>query len=195
MTTGRLPAALRRRQLLDVALRVFGDSGYHHTSMEAVADGAGVTKPVLYQHFGSKRDLYLEVLDDIGNRLIEAVVEATKGTDHPRAKVESGFAAYFRFAGGQALAFGLLFGGRPERDGEFAAVAERVEEAMAETIAGLIDADVGTEHRYLLAHGVIGLAEGTGRHWMARGLDLEPDRLAARVADLAWAGLRGVHRD
>ena len=58
----RLPAHERRRQLLDVALDVFAADGFHSTSMNDVAEAAGVTKPVLYQHFASKRQLYLELL-------------------------------------------------------------------------------------------------------------------------------------
>ncbi|GAC1315062.1 MAG: TetR/AcrR family transcriptional regulator [Acidimicrobiales bacterium] len=193
--TGRLPAPRRRRQLLDVARRLFGDLGYHHTSMDALAEAAGVTKPVLYQHFGSKRDLYLEVLGDVGDQLMDAVVEAARAAGHPREQVEAGFRAYFGFVAAHAGAFRLLFGGGLERDAEFAAVATRVETAMAETIASLIDVDVDAEHRQILAHGVIGLAEGTGRRWIAADLDLDPDRLATRVAELAWAGLRGVGRD
>ena len=61
----RLPAARRRRQLLDVALELFAARGYHTTSMNDIAEAAGVTKPVLYQHFRSKRELYLELLEDV----------------------------------------------------------------------------------------------------------------------------------
>jgi len=191
----RLPAPRRRRQLLDVAVAVFGESGYHQASMDDVAEAAGVTKPVLYQHFTSKRELYLELLRDVGSNLMEEVVTATRAADHPHKQVEAGFGAYFRFVAAHANAFRLLFGGGLEPDAEFAAIAAGVEEAMADQIAELIDVDLEPEHRRLLAHGVIGLAEATSRHWLSQGLDLDPDRLAGRVADLAWAGLRGVRRD
>jgi AcrR family transcriptional regulator len=82
----RLPAPRRRRQLLDVATAVFGGSGYHEASMDEVAEAAGVTKPVLYQHFASKRELYLELLDDVGTRLIDAVVAATRAADDPTSR-------------------------------------------------------------------------------------------------------------
>jgi AcrR family transcriptional regulator len=150
---------------------------------------------VLYQHFGSKRELYLEILNDVANQLIEAVVKATAGAGHPREQVESGFRAYFRFVGEHVNAFRLLFAGGLEPDPEFAAVGTRVEETMAETIAALIEADLAPEHRWLLATGLVGLAEGTSRDWVKRDLQVDPDRLASRVADLAWAGLRGVHPD
>jgi AcrR family transcriptional regulator len=191
----RLPAPRRRRQLLDVATDVFGEAGYHEASMDTVAEAAGVTKPVLYQHFGSKRELYLELLDDVGTRLMDAVVAATSAADDPHQQVEAGFRAYFGFVFGHANAFRLLFGGSRQPDEEFAAVAERVEEAMAEIIAGLIDVGLEPEHRRLLGHAVVGLAEGTSRHWVRQGLAPDPGRLARWVADAAWSGLRGLRPD
>ena len=191
----RLPAPRRRRQILDTALDVFGELGYHQASMDTIAEAAGVTKPVLYQHFDSKRSLYLELLGDVGAQLVEAVVKATAGAGHPREQVEAGFRAYFRFVGDRVSAFRLLFGGGLEPDPEFAVVVTRVEETMAETIATLIEADLDAEHRRVLAQGLVGLAEGTSRDWVKRGMAPDPDRLAAWVAELAWAGLRGVHPD
>ena len=94
--TTRLPAAERRGQLLDVALDVFGTAGFHHASMNDIAEAAGVTKPVLYQHFPSKRALYLELLRDVGGRLRDEVGKAVATADGPRQQVEAGFAAYFR---------------------------------------------------------------------------------------------------
>ena len=75
----RLPAPARREQLLAVGLEVFARQGFHGTSMNDVADAAGVTKPVLYQHFASKRELYLALLDEVGRELLEAIAKATAG--------------------------------------------------------------------------------------------------------------------
>jgi len=195
MTTPvRLPAARRRRQLLDVALTAFAGGGFHRTSMDEVAEAAGVTKPVLYQHFGSKRDLYLELLRDVGGQLLDAIGEATGGAAGPRQQVESGFAAYFRFVNDHPNAFRVLFGSGSRRDRQFAETVREVESSIADAIAVLIEADIDHDHRRLLAHGIVGLAEGTGRHWMASGQDLDPDQVARRIADLAWAGLRSVRR-
>src|SRR5947199_6504487 len=165
-TPTRLPAARRRRQLLDVALGVFAARGFHSTSMEDIAAAAGVTKPVLYQHFRSKRSLYLELLDDVGSQLLDAIVKATAEAGGPRHQVQAGFAAYFRAVAGHGAAFRLLFGGGSRRDDEFAEAVRRVEDAIADAVAALIDADVDLEHRRLLAHGIVGLAEGTSRHWV-----------------------------
>src|SRR5262245_41309358 len=93
----RLPAPARRDQLLAVALEAFARQGFHDTSMNGVAEAAGVTKPVLYQHFGSKRELYVELLTVVSQHLLDALAAATGPADSPHHKVEQGFAAYFRW--------------------------------------------------------------------------------------------------
>src|SRR5262245_51686136 len=116
----RLPAAARREQLLAVALEVFARQGFHATSMNDVAEAAGVTKPVLYQHFASKRELYLALLGEVGARLMEAITAATSQAASPRDQVTDGFAAYFRWVADDHAAFTLLFGSGARRDEEFA---------------------------------------------------------------------------
>jgi AcrR family transcriptional regulator len=194
----RLPAVERRRQLLDAALEVFAARGFYGTSMDELAETAGVTKPVFYKHFGSKRSLYLELLEDVGHRLIDEITKVTAEADGPRQQVERGFDAYFRFIAEDEHAFRLLFGGAQRRGGsvdhDLSDAGRRVEDAIAEAIAPLIDAPIDDEHRRLLAQGIVGLAEATGRYWLAEGrADVDPATLSSRVAALAWAGLRGVH--
>jgi AcrR family transcriptional regulator len=192
--TARLPAARRRRQLLNVAGRAFAVGGYHGTSMDDVAEAAGVTKPVLYQHFGSKRELYIELLDDTAQQLMTAITEATSRAGSPRAQVENGVAAYFGFVAEHEGAFRLLFGGGTKRDLEFAGAVASVEEAIADVIAALIAADIDQDHRAVLGHAIVGMAEGACRHWMAGNREVGPAELAREVAELAWSGLRGVSR-
>jgi AcrR family transcriptional regulator len=191
--TPRLPAARRRRQLLDTARTVFAERGFHPTAMNDIADAAGVTKPVLYQHFGSKRDLYREVLEDVGGRLEETIAKAAAGAPGPREQVEAGFGAYFRFVAVDQDAFQVLFGGDTRRDPEFARQVAATEASIAAAIASLIDVEgIAPAHQAVLAHGLVGLAEGASRGWLADDLRQEPDELARQVAELAWAGLRGV---
>jgi AcrR family transcriptional regulator len=191
----RLPAARRRQQLLDVALEVFAERGFHPTSMNDLAEAAGVTKPVLYQHFTSKRELYLELLETVGNRLRDAIVAATAAAEGPRQQVEQGFAAYFRFVADHQAAFQVLFGGGTRRDEEFAGHVRRVEAAIATAISSLIEVEgLSVTERSLLAHAIVGLAEGASRHWLFDDTPGDPEALAARVAELAWAGLRGINR-
>ena len=196
MSQARLPAVQRRRQLFDVALEVFAERGYHGASMAEIAEAAGVTKPVLYQRFRSKRELYLELLADVGQRLLEEVQKATAAAGGPSQQVASGFAAYFRFVADNESAFRLLFGGDGrEADPQFADAVRRVEDAMADAIAALIEADIDDDHRRLLAYGVVGLAEATSRHWVLSGRREDVDTLSRRVADLTWAGLRGIRHE
>jgi AcrR family transcriptional regulator len=179
-----------------VALEVFGERGFHPTSMNDVAEAAGVTKPVLYQHFRSKRDLYREVLTKVGGELLDAITKATTTAESPHEQVELGFVAYFRFVADHEAAFRVLFGGGTRRDEEFAAQVAQVEGAIAEAIAVLIDVEgLSPGHRRQLAHGLVGLAEGTSRVWMTEGAEEDPEALARVVADLAWRGLRGIRAD
>ncbi len=202
----RLPAERRRRQLLDVALEVFATRGFDATSMEDIAEAAGVTKPLLYQHFDSKRALYLEIIRDVSMGLIGHVTSATSAAGSPRQQVEQGFSAYFAFVLQHRNAFRVLFGRSASHDEELSRAVKEVEKKIAETIAPLIDVGVSPEHRRLLAHAVIGMAEGASRYWMSGSnsraeneISIDPaftnkssSELASWVADLAWAGLRGI---
>lgn len=189
----RLPAAERRHQLLATALRTFAEQGYHQTSMNDIADAAGVTKPVLYQHFGSKRELFLEVLRDVGGELRERVRAATAGATSPHQQVLRGFEAWFRWVDERRDGFTVLFAGDLRRDPEFLVESSKVERQIADAIAELILVEgLSEERRRLLAYGIVGLGETTCRRWLAKEVELDADDLAAQVADLAWAGLRGL---
>lgn len=164
--------------------------------MDQVAEAAGVTKPVLYQHFSSKRELFTELLADVGGQLEQAIIAATATADSPRDQVEQGFHAYFRFVAERQHAFLVLFGAGTRVDPEFAEIVRGFEAGMADIIAGLIVVDgLDADRRRLLGHGIVGIAEVTCRHWLRSTdgmLDPSPETLAAQVATLAWAGLRGI---
>jgi AcrR family transcriptional regulator len=203
----RLTADARRRQLFSTALRLFAERGYAATTMDDIAEAAGVTKPLLYQHFESKRALYLELMDVFAAVLVTRIVDATALAEGPRQQVEQGFAAYFALMVENEAAFRLLYGREAPADQELSEARRRVEDTIAQAIDPLIDAGLEPGHRMLLAHSVVGMAEGAGRHWLdsrrRSGADDgggdqpsgdEAGRLAIRLADLAWAGLRQVHR-
>jgi AcrR family transcriptional regulator len=192
-STPRLTATARREQLLDVALEVFARNGYHDTSMNDIADAAGVTKPVLYQHFDSKRELYQALLDEVGTRLLSAIVRAAGEATDGREQTERGFRAYFRWVAEDHDAFMLLYSGGT-RDDEFARAVRRVTAGAASAVAQLITVDIDDAHRLTLAHALVGLAEGASRLLVERGERFDPDLIARQVSDLAWAGLRGIHR-
>ena len=156
----RLPAASRRRQLLDVALETFARSGLEATTMDDIAHAAGVTKPLLYQHFKSKRALFLELLDDVVERLIEALTTAAQSAPGPRQQVEAGFVAYFHFVLHNESAIRLLLDSALPHDVELAEAMRRVDDTIAQAIAPLINADIEAEHQRVLAAAVVGMAIG-----------------------------------
>ena len=197
----RLTAEQRRQQLFAVALGLFAQRGYRATTMDDIAEAAGVTKPLLYQHFSSKRALYLELVDSIARDLLEAIEQAVRQADGPRQQVELGFAAYFRLVVSHEAEFRILYGRDHADDDELGRALRTVEDAIAEAIDPLIDAGLDDDHRRLLAYGIVGMAEGASRRFLEQRprteaeADEEAQRLAQRMADLAWAGLRSVHKD
>ena len=190
----RLPAAQRREQLLQVSRCVLAKRGFYETTMADIADAAGVTKPVLYQHFASKRDLYSAVLHDIGDRLQQTVIAAAQSAQTPRQRVDAGFRAYAAFVEEDADGFQILFSGTSRQDGEWASITSEVEHSIAESIAQLIDVPaMGHAHRQALAHGIMGLAEAMMRYWQSGNVDgLDKDDLIEDLSALAWGGLRGL---
>jgi AcrR family transcriptional regulator len=193
-TASRLSASARREQLLDVAIDAFAKSGYHSTSMNEVAAAAGVTKPVLYQHFDSKRALYVALLEDVGDRLTNAILEATKHTDSGKEKTRVGFNAYFTWVAEHPREFQLLFGSNDGTDTEFRAMTRDLESSLAEAIAPLITAGIDSKHQRTLALGLIALAIGVSQHLIAEGKKFDPNEISEQVFQFAWAGLRSVGR-
>jgi AcrR family transcriptional regulator len=190
----RLPAARRRRQLLDVALASFAEHGFHETSMNDVAEAAGVTKPVLYQHFRSKRELFGELLADVGREVQDAITKAVAAADTSHEMVDLGFAAFFRYVDEHRDAFRLFWAQGFGRDDEFVALVKQVEDTLAELVAGFIEIEgLDPGQRRLLGHGIVGMIHGASAHWLTTPEGTEPGDVAAQLADLAWRGLRGVH--
>ena len=191
---GRLPGPERRAQVLAVARSVLARNGFHGTTMSDIAEAAGVTKPVLYQHFSSKRDLYRTVLEDIGTRLEKVVVESASAAATPRARAEAGIRAYARFVDEDYDGFRLLFDGSNRQDDEWAVITRDVERSLAQAVAALIDVPAIDEtRRQILAHGLIGVAESMMRYARTDDeLAYSPDQLVRDITDLIWGGLRGL---
>jgi len=188
----RLNAAARRGQILEVALEVFARAGFNGTSMNEVADAVGVTKPVLYQHFDSKRDLYQALTDDVGERLLARISKAAAEADSGKNRTELAYQAYFRWVADNPDGFRLLFGSGSRRDDEFNNTVRRITEEAANAVAPMIDVDIDTKHRRTLAQALVGMAEGASRHLVEVGDEFDPDDVAREISVLAWAGLRAV---
>jgi AcrR family transcriptional regulator len=181
---------------MDVARDVFAQRGFYATSMDEVATAAGVTKPVLYQHFPSKRALYIELLQETGAQLLHELAQATARATTGRERVEEGFAAYFRFVVQNRSSFRLLFGASMRSDPEFARIVESTIAAAVDEVSTLIDIPASSEQRTVLANALVGMAEGVSRR-AVHDPEAEDDanHLARWVAEFAWFGLRGVRAD
>ena len=189
-TATRMPAAERRRQILDVAIEAFARSGYHDTSMNAIAREAGVTKPVLYQHFASKHELFELLLAETGDHLMRAI-ETASHEETPRERVEAGFRAFFHFFEDQPSAFTVLYGSGLATEPEFRRVVRRVRDTFAEHLTGLVG-NRNHDEALALAAGINGLSEGMIRHWMHEGRTRPADEMAALAARLAWGGVESL---
>ena len=190
----RLPAPERRQQLLETALAIFARLGFRDASMNDIAEAAGVTKPVLYQHFTSKRELFIEVLTTLGVNLKDEVNQAVSSHEGPRARVEAGFTAWFRWVDQNRDGFSVLFDAETRRDPEFNELRVRSQRQMVDLVAGFIVVEgMDDDHRRLLAYGIVGMSETICRRWLEKEIDLTADELATQVSTFAWTGLRGAN--
>ena len=187
-TRTRLSAPQRRRQLLSVARRLFADHGYHGLSMEQLAEAAGVSKPVLYQHFPSKRELYLALVHDANAELEAKIRAALEGTSDNRARVTGAISTYFDFV--EDRRFRLLYSTSELADPEVGAAVEDALTRVAETIGRLIAADAGLSDSAanFLAAAIRGLAMEGARWWLERQ-DVDKDDAVHLLARLVWRGL------
>ncbi len=184
----RLSAPQRRSQLLAVAGRMFAEQGYHGLSMEQLADAAVVSKPVLYQHFPSKRELYLALVNDAAEELQFQVRKALEGTNDNQARVEAAIAAYFDFV--EDKRFRLLLGSAEAADDDVRAAVTGAEAKIAQVIGRLIadDAGLSEESANFLAWGVRGLAS-EGARWWIEHRDVEKADAVRLLSRLVWRGL------
>lgn len=189
--TTRLDAHARRAQLLDTARTVFGQHGFSATSMNDIAKAAGVTKPVLYQHFASKHDLFLELLvettEDLESRLRETI---TSGTS-PRNQVERGVSTYVSFFAENPHRFRVMYGEGVRTDAVFSERLHRVQSSFYEfTAAQFADTALDHAHRLTVAHAIMGALEHAVGQWMHSEQQLDGSELAATLSSVLWRGLR-----
>lgn len=190
----RLPRSARRKQLLAAAQQVFVNNGYHAAAMDDIAVRAGVSKPVLYQHFPGKLDLYLALVDTYSEDLIERVRTALAETDDNRQRVHNVLAVYFDFVDGEARnegAFRLIF----ESDlGNEPAVRERVErvtrlcmQAVADTVAA--DTRLPRPQAELLGIALTGAAQIAARWWLDSDRPVDKMEAVRMLESLMWRGI------
>ncbi|MFT4082509.1 MAG: TetR/AcrR family transcriptional regulator [Nocardioides sp.] len=189
----RLPRVERRAQLLDSALEVFVAQGYHAAAMDDIADRAGVSKPVLYQHFPGKLELYLALLADSCTSITDKCRTALESTDDNKERVARTVAAFYEYVASESGAFRLVFESDLTNEPAVREMVDKVTYDCAEMIAVVIGDDTGLPEKAsrLLAVSLVGMAQVSSRFWLEEDGDLAQAEAVALVAGLAWRGIRG----
>jgi len=190
---GRLPRTARRAQLLDVALDVFVEQGYHAASMDEIAERAGVSKPVLYQHFPGKLDLYTALVSSAVDTVIEGVREALASTQDNRERVQASMRLWYDSVADREKAFRLVFESDLTSDPEVRELVDRVTSESAAAIAEVIVEDTGLSQgaAELLAAGLVGMGHVGARAWLSGASGLSRDDAVTLASTLAWRGIGG----
>ena len=191
--SARLPRDERRAQLLIAALEVFTVAGYHSAAMDEIADRANVSKPVLYQHFPSKLDLYFAVLDMHIDSLVFAIQKAIASNRENSSRVAATVEAYFGFIDSEGEAFRLLFESDMSLEPQVRERLNRMTYDCAAAVSAVISIDtgLGKEESMMLAVGIIGTVQTAARHWLDRDGKIDRKRATELVMNLIWRGISG----
>ncbi len=187
----RLPRSARRKQLLAAAQQVFVAHGYHAAAMDDIAERAGVSKPVLYQHFPGKLELYLALLDTHCDAMVERIRAAMAATSDNKERVRGAVNAYFDFVDHEGEAFRLVFESDLRNDPAVRLRVDRVERGCISAITDTIMGDTGVSRARaeLLASGLVGAAETAARFWLAGGRQVDKPEAEALLTALSWRGI------
>lgn len=192
-TSSRMPRPARRLQLLGAARDVFVAQGYHAAAMDEIADRAGVSKPVLYQHFPGKLELYLALLDESADELVKIVSEALKSTNDNRQRVPATFKAFYDYVAGTGEEFRLVFESDLSNEPAVRARLDKTMYECADMVAQFIREDTGVsnEEAHLLGTALVGMAQVTARYWLGTDRAIPKDAAEQLIARLAWRGISG----
>jgi AcrR family transcriptional regulator len=188
-----MPRPARRLQLLGAARDVFVAQGYHAAAMDEIAERAGVSKPVLYQHFPGKLELYLALLDESADELVKIMSDALSSTTDNRQRVPATFKAFYDFVAGQGEAFRLVFESDLSNEPAVRARLDRAMHDCADMVSRFIreDAGVSNEEAHLLGIALVGMAQVSARYWLSTDREIPKDVAEQLVARLGWRGISG----
>jgi AcrR family transcriptional regulator len=188
---GRVPRGVREEQLLEVAERVFADRGYQGASIEDIARAAGVTRPIVYDHFGSKEGIYLACVRRARAELERGIGEAAGASEDPGEQLWAGINAYFEFVERHGRAWDVLFGQGAAVAGP---AAEEVTRQRFATVSGIADllapfvSNVDAQTIEALAHALSGSGEQLAK-WWRKNPHLSREQVAGFHMAFAWIGL------
>ncbi len=190
----RMTGKQRREQLLDIGRSLFAEKGFDATSVEEIAQRAGVSKPVVYEHFGGKEGLYAVVVDREMSALLESITGALTSTGHPRELLEKAAFALLDYVEKSSDGFRILVRDSPvaSSTGSFASLlsdaATQVEHIMVYQFRAR---GFDTKHAPMYAQMLVGMVALTGQWWLDARKPKKAD-VAAHLVNLAWNGLSGL---
>jgi AcrR family transcriptional regulator len=189
--TPRLSRSARRTQLLAAAKTVFVTQGYHAAAMDDIAVRAGVSKPVLYQHFPSKLELYLDLLGESAAEMVRLVRAALAATSDNHERVDNAVAAYFTFVADNDQAYRLIFESDLRGQVEVERIVERATDDCISAITDTITTDTGVdvERARLLASGMVGLSQVSARYWIQQSPHVSRAEAIELLSTLMWSGI------
>jgi AcrR family transcriptional regulator len=201
-TRRRLTAEERRTGILDAALAVFSQRGYHAASIDDIASEAGVSKALIYEHFASKQELYADLIARNARELTQRIGAALVGVEleSGAARLQTGLDAFFAFVEERRAAWRMLF--REATDPETAAVVNRMLEQVTAEVTMLISQDPGAreldseEDRRalrLLAEMLVGGTQSMANWWTSNP-EAPREQMVAIAMDFAWLGLERLSR-
>lgn len=190
----RLPRDERRGQLLVAASEVFVDRGYHAAGMDEIADRAGVSKPILYQHFASKLELYLAVLSSHVENLVSGVRQALRTTTDNRQRVRSAVQAFFDFIEHDGQGYRLIFENDNVAEPQVAVQVRVATESCIDAVFDLVSHDSGLDpHRArMVAVGLVSVSVDCARYWLDSNRPISKDDAIDGTVAFAWGGLSHV---
>ena len=189
----RLPRSARRAQLLAAAQDVFVTNGYHAAAMDEIAERAGVSKPVLYQHFPGKLELYLALLESHVDALVTSVRQAMESTTDNKQRVVAAVSAFYDFVDNEGQAYRMVFESDLRGEPAVQQAIERATSASVDAITETImaDAALDRDRARLLAVGLTGLSQVTARFWLDTERRVSKEDAVALISTLAWRGIGG----
>lgn len=191
----RVPRAVREREMVDVAGALFAERGFHATSMDEIALRSGVSKPMVYEYFGSKEGIYLACVERAEQELIASMELAVAAETAPDRQLWAGAMAFFTFVEEQREAWSVLFDDAPSKGGAFAEAAVRIRRRQAQVITRLMrasataaGANLDPEEVEAVAHALVGAGEAMAMWWREHP-DVERDVVVLRLVNFALLGL------
>lgn len=190
----RLPRQQRRVLLLAAARSAFCDGGYHATAMDDIAELAGVSKPVLYQHFDSKLDLYLAITREVTDEIVAVVEGALASTDDNAARIEACVTSFFAYVDQPGSGYPLLFSSDLVHEPAVGSLLDDTRRACGEAIGRVLAAHshLGWDECVLVGTTVAGLAQVSAQHWYDHQDTMPRERAIALTTGLVWRGLAGI---